>query len=378
MLAQVESPGASEGDLGFYRVTLPTLGHQIRVDGAYEKYDELEKNPELLQNILGSYVEGNPIPIVAGTRQDRHFEGSYLFLHLSGRFFHDFLDIFSVALSLKALGESFTLGLVCPPTGIMTPSGHPRGMFFGLKERITIQDPAYPQAFLYIASFLDYLEVPHMYISVEDLNNASCDVAYFPYIKMASDFTDSYRNDLAIDYVLYKNKAKVSRSQIMLELVDYSPTHRLLAPINSWLSSSILYAQVKTLREAFSPEKITDTKIYVSRKNFLDRNNSEEPLLENYFSSIGYQIVYLEQYPVWEQIKLITTAKKVVMFCGGSQALTYLCSRDTDVVWLRPSSYELIDTEIWLKQFFNLDISVIDFNIERDSILKLAKKSIID
>jgi capsular polysaccharide biosynthesis protein len=142
------------------------------------------------------------------------------------------------------------------------------------------------------------------------------------------------------------------------------------------LSSSILEAQIRMLRGFFTPNGVGTEKIYVSRKNFLDRKNNEEPELEKIFEAQGYKCLQLEKYPVSSQIELITKAKEVAMFSGGSQALTYLCHPDTKVLWLRPSEYDL-KAERDMERYFSevaLDIEVIEFDEKTDSIVSIVRE----
>ncbi len=358
------------GSLAFSKVYMPTIRHQIGVlHGNISDSDDPQK-------LGGSHPEMNPLPSELGIKQQIHWDGNYLFVHLHGRFFHDFLDSFSQAWWLKAAGETFTIVFLSRFSGIVNSIGLPRGMIYGEYERDASRPAVYPQSFSYMLSFLENLGMPYIFASMEDVDGVSCDYMYIPYIK--TDANLSIFNDSA-DYRSARSLSEIVKYSMPDALLEPKPGHYPIGPTTLLLSSTILEARIIFLRELYTPSEVGIEKIYVSRRNFLDRKNTEEPKLEEFFESIGYKCVELEKYPVHLQVEMITKAKEVAMFSGGSQALTYLCNSDTKILWLRPSEYDL-KAEKDMEKYFsevNLDLEVIEFNREADSIVSLVKDKLL-
>lgn len=355
------------GGLAFSKVHMPTVRHQIGVlHGTICDLDDPQK-------LGGSHPEMHPLPSELGIKQATHWDGNYLFIHLHGRFFHDFLDSFSQAWWLKEAGETFTVVLLSRFSDIINSLGMPRGMVYGGYEYDSAHPAVYPQAFTYIFSFLEKLELPYIFASMEDVDGISCDYMYIPYVKTETDI--SVFNE-AVDYYSARSNNQLVKYLMPNDLVEPNPGHYPVGPTTLVLSSTILEARIRFLRELFTPKGVGTEKIYVTRRNFLDRKNTEEPELESLFESMGYRCVELEKYPVYWQVEIITKAKEVAMFSGGSQALTYLCHPDTKILWLRPSEYDL-KAEKDLEEYFSevkLDLEVIEFNKETDSIVSLVRE----
>jgi hypothetical protein len=362
----------SGGSLAFCKVALPTLRHQVSL--IYADYAEVScLKEEDIRPYLDGYIERPPMPVSFGTKNSVHHEGSYLFLHLYGRFFHDFLDNFSYAMALKLSGEVFTLVFVLPYKSIVYPRvGFPGGMLYGDNEAVP-GFSVYRQAFQYMVSMLEMLDLPFKFISAEKLDGASCDFAYIPLIKSPAPLNE------AIDYLSYVQRGEAVQSSLPESLKNLDGGYVPVGPFTFRSSSDVVLSQVKILRKLFTPETPTEGKIYISRAKFADRHNSLEPELEKYLESIGYEIVHLEDYPVREQIRLVTTATSVVMFSGGSQALSYLCGPKTSVVWLRPSSYELHAEKDMAVYFSEIGFQpkIIDFNESKENVLDLVKAKIL-
>lgn len=360
----------TDGALAFAKVSLPTMSHQIGL--MHATIESLESDPNLeFHRVGGSYPEKAPMPKSFGVKREKHLTGSYLFIHLHGRFFHDFLESLSYAWALKHAGETFTIVFVSKQKDVITKSGFPRGMFFGAQEYDKEHPDTYPQAFIYLMSFLSDIGMPYLFMSVDDIQDISCDYAYIPYVRMEPDCFTYHE---AIDYIDCRRNKKLSRYTQPVELDQPIPGYYPIGPTTIGLSSSVLEMQIRLLRALFTPEYIGSDSVYVSRRGFADRSNPEEESLESYFSSIGYRIVYLEKYPVWTQIDIVTKAKNVAMFSGGSQALTYLCRPETSILWLRPKEYDLHVEKDMAKYFsdIQLNIDIIEFNPETDSIVSLV------
>jgi capsular polysaccharide biosynthesis protein len=113
-------------------------------------------------------------------------------------------------------------------------------------------------------------------------------------------------------------------------------------------------------------------KIYISRKNFTDRNNPQESLLEEYFYNKQYKIVYLEKMNFYDQVKLVQESEKIVCIFGSALVNCMLGSEFNNVISIRPSSFQAT----FYKHIFDMyNINYTEIVYDGESVLDLVKNN---
>jgi len=232
-------------------------------------------------------------------------------LFFAPQYFHNFLEVFPKLIRLKQEGENFKVLLITNYV-IDKDKGLPEMLIEGSPINISSDKCNY------LKKFYSNLGIEIMFISFDDFKMTSFDYSYVFYEK------SSDKNSYGFWKMWDKNL------QIKCENL-----------FNCWSQDLFLeghptqfYIDNIEIMKSFFPEKKSnlDKKIYVSRKNFYMRKIKEEFKLEEYMAQKGYEIVYLENYSVEDQIEIIRESSEIVCLSGSSLVNCMLANPGTKVI----------------------------------------------
>jgi capsular polysaccharide biosynthesis protein len=104
----------------------------------------------------------------------------------------------------------------------------------------------------------------------------------------------------------------------------------------------LAYKPFRDARDLSDPVK----KVYISRKNSR-RSPKNEGKIEEYFASIGFQIVELEKLNLIDEIKLISSVKVLAGIHGAGLA---------NQIWMKEGGIviDIVNEEYWTESIFRL------------------------
>lgn len=332
----------------------PNIIEKIDIDNS--QFILKVKDPQF-HIVYPSYTcESNPIVIKTEKNNNNHLAKTVFVIAYHPRYFHNMMEFFPMILTLREQVQDFTVVItyeapVDPETGLFITmiNGHKQPSMVG---HCPVTE--FPQ--LFIHDFFKHFEIDFMCMNTNELKYKSFDYCYLFYVRNES--TDG-RN------FLYDEGREFCKE---LQFENFHPL--FMNEVNPLYRFS---KNVSLLRKYLSKYKsIKNKKIYISRKNFIDRNNPEEEMLEQYFFNKGYEIVYLEKMGFSEQIKLVQESEKVVCIFGSALVNCMLGSESNKIISFRPKDFQVTFYKHIL-QTYNIDYKEIVYDSE--SILDLAKNN---
>ena len=111
--------------------------------------------------------------------------------------------------------------------------------------------------------------------------------------------------------------------------------HRKFLP--SWIN--YLYEDVS--RKVYGVNLNYDfEKIYISRRNKLEREITNEKELIIYLKKKGFKVIYFEDYSIYEQINIMKCARQVIAIHGAGLVNINFCKKGTKILELFPFYYQ--------------------------------------
>jgi capsular polysaccharide biosynthesis protein len=157
-----------------------------------------------------------------------------------------------------------------------------------------------------------------------------------PKLGPTSSYVDEILNFLKIPHVFISNlECQVISFKNLYDFEEKTINQPLSA---QWCAPEILkIVRKEILKKCFIKKSYNN--IYISRKKVINddytnnkRKINNEEILEEYFKSIGYEIIYLEGMPFEDQINLFYNAKKIVGMTGTNIGNSLFCQSGTLVV----------------------------------------------
>lgn len=318
------------------------------------------KNPNFsLFRIKNSPTSPVPLPISAEINLNKHINKTVFVTAFTPRYFHLLLECFPLILELKnkvnlsdlvivssmpldeetGLFKHFTNKYQYPYYDINNPEDTKVFSFtslYGIKSNFSI-----------IPDFCKYFGINLICIPEHEFHNTSFDYAYFIYGEKNQYVDDEFvfineemfnRGTVqAVDppRVLVPIKIRKEYGIICPEIIqkEYIDYHMLL-PHKTRKDDS--FNSFKLLRDSYPKFSIIPgKKIYVSRKNFPDRNVYEEKYVEEYFKKLNYEIVYFENLNIFDQSRICQESEKIVCLYGTSLLNCGFCSDKTIVISIK-------------------------------------------
>ena len=314
------------------------------------------KNPQF-HFVYPSYTcESNPIVIKTEKNKHNHINKTVFVISYHPKYFHSMLEVFPMILTVLDNAGPVDVILtyeapIDPETGLFVTmvEGHPQPRMVG---HCPVAN--FPQLFIY--DFFKHFNINLICMNTQDLMYKSFDYCYLIYLRNESVDGKNFLYD----------EGKEFCSE--LEFEGFHPL--FVGEINPF------YRFTKNLnlmrKHLPSSNVIKNQKIYISRKNFTDRNNPQESLLEEYFYNKQYKIVYLEKMNFYDQIKLIQESEKIVCMFGSALVNCMLGSKLNNVISIRPNNFQAI----FYKHMFDMhDIKYTEIVHDEESLLDLVKNN---
>jgi len=157
--------------------------------------------------------------------------------------------------------------------------------------------------------------------------------------KVISEYSNSY--DYFVRYGIERFKQKVLTT---LNRKDLKSNGVYISRVNTTKKYTHEY-NIELDKEKINVESANITQAYHLFKN---RSYEKEIFFEDYFKSIGYQIVYLEELKYKEQLEVLLNTKNIVALHGSGLVNAFICDSDTNI-------YEImlpVATNNWWQNFF--------------------------
>ena len=145
---------------------------------------------------------------------------------------------------------------------------------------------------------------------------------------------NNYQNDFLS--IMFKNNVeeRIIKSNKPLCIENY------IMPAIEPYSGFVVKEYIQILRETFLPLIVNDhkkTKIYISRRKSKKRKMPNEEILENELRGLGFEILYFENIPLLEQVKIVHSAGIIVAPHGAGLANIVFAEKDTKVIEIFPN-----------------------------------------
>ena len=318
------------------------------------------KNPNFsLFNIKSAPTCPVPLPVSAEINPNKHINKTVFVTPFTSKYFHLLLECFSLILELKNKVNLSDLVIVSP-----MPLDKETGLFkhFTNKYEYPYYDTnnledchnfninslyGIKSSFTIIPDFCKYFGINLICIPEHEFNNTSFDYAYFIYGEKNKYVDDQFMfidkemfnrgtiKTINTPHVLVPIKIKKEYGIICPEIIqkEYTDYHMLL-PHKTRKDDAV--NSFKLLRSSYPKfDIIPGKKIYVSRKNFPDRNVYEEKYVEEYFKKLNYEIVYFENLNIFDQSRICQESEKIVCLYGTSLLNCGFCSDKTIVISIK-------------------------------------------
>lgn len=255
-----------------------------------------------------------PIPYERGT-EEQHFEGNYLIVQITGKYFHDTLELLPQIITLKEAGEKFKVLLIANQK--IDPQTN---MFFGLDP----EDISGHQPISFWRDMLTYLEIDFdCFISRPGAKFSVSSNYLFYYTDLGSKFGTGLGPSIKKHFPNICPELFIDCCHLIYPLTVFTT----LAHADSY---DILSNYLNKLFRPVIPGK----KVFVTRDTikFEDRSIENSKELTEYMRSKGFTIVGQENMPWTEQIKEITSAEYIVSLVGSGFINAMFCGVDTTML----------------------------------------------
>ena len=289
---------------------------------------------------------------------DEYDEESVIIFPLIPQYFHNMYEIFIKILKLKESGEKFKVIFLFGANAKKS-----NGIFdFMLRK----EDGAPNAAHVY-----DFFK------HIKDVEFACYDIVEFLNIKIKSAY-------LYFDSAYYGYDKKEDRYNDIVYPYNgknFEINHFLKVP------SHLLFAEnSKILRDSFPKNNVVKgKKIYISRLLANDRKFIKEKELETFMKDLGYEIVFLENMAMLDQIKMVQQSEKIVCLYGSAlvNCCTFCTSENSilsinttknyniDIYHLNASQFNIpfvkhdINNSDEIEEFENLKQFIVEWNLTK-------------
>jgi hypothetical protein len=332
----------------------PNIVEKIKIDNS--QFILKIKNPQF-HIVYPSYTcESHPIVIKTERNPGDHVDKTVFVIPYHPKYFHNMMEVFPLVLTLINNVKDVDVFLTYE-ADIDKESGLFISMIDGYKQPDMIGHcpvDKYPQ--LFIAEFFKYFNINFTCINTKDLMYKSFDYCYLFYVKNESSNGKNFLYDEGKEFC----KELENDDFHPLFVGEVNPLYRFIKNIN--------------LVKKYLPKHqvIKNQKIYISRKNFLNRKITDEDLLEEYFENKGYKVCYFEKMGFIEQIKIVQESEKVVCMFGSSLVNCMLASQSTSIISIKPKSFSA-DFYKTMFDMYNIEYSELDY--DGDSVFDLVKSN---
>jgi len=289
------------------------------------------KNPQFDMMVRSDQCELIPVITKTEINLQNHESKTVFIVPFISRYHHCFVELFPLVLKFFEKVQKYCINdieiILCGEA----PIDEQTGIFVNLLDTDTPMTlinrcPVFGKSQSYIIEFFNYFKIPIKCVHSFELIGKSFDYTYIMYNNY-----ERYK-----DLKLEKNSPKFNTS---LDIPDGKILY-LVEPIapEQWIEN------ISFLRKYLSKNiKKTNQKIYISRKNFLDRFNNEEKDVEIFFNNIGYKIVYFEEMNFIDQIKIVQESDVIVCMQGSSLLNCMMLNDQSKIVSLNniKFNYEL-------------------------------------
>lgn len=117
-------------------------------------------------------------------------------------------------------------------------------------------------------------------------------------------------------------------------------------------------AVYNTIRDSVPPAH--HPKIYLTRSGLVPKDILNEEYFEEYYRSLGYEILSPEQLPIKDQIALLSGAKEVACTAGTLSHLILFCHDGVHITMLNRNHHPLLYQQCWINQLRSATCTVID------------------
>jgi hypothetical protein len=300
--------------------------------------------------------ESNPIVIKTERNENNHINKTVFVIPYHPRYFHNMMEVFPMILTVLdnvgAIDVILTYEAeIDPGTGLFVTmiDNQPQPKMVG---HCPVEK--FPQLFVY--DFFKYFNINLTCMNTQDLMYKSFDYCYLLYLRNESVDGKNF---------LYDEGKEFCKE---LEIEGFHPL--FVGEVNP------LYRFAKNLnlmrKHLPSSNIVKNQKIYISRKNFTDRNNPEESLLEEYFYNKQYKIVYLEKMNFYDQVKMVQESEKIVCMFGSALVNCMLGSELNSVISIRPINFQAM---LYRHIFKMHKIKYTEIIYDEESLLELVKRN---
>jgi hypothetical protein len=234
--------------------------------------------------------------------------------YFAPQYFHNFLEIFPKIIKLKQQGEDFKI-LLITNYYIDKETGLPEILIEGSPVNISSDNC------IYLKEFYKKMGIDLMFISFDDFQATSFDYSYVFYEKSIDKSDFSFWKLWANELKIYCQEYKFNCFSQDLFLEGHGMRHYL--------------GNIEIMKSFFPKQETNQNKhIYISRKNFYARKIDNEVEIEKYMIENGYEVVYLENHSVEDQVKIVRESSKIVCLSGSSLVNCMLANPGTKVIEL--------------------------------------------
>lgn len=257
------------------------------------------------------------LPIIEEFKKSetKHFEGNVVFLPLVGRYFHEFLESFPRIISLLNNNEKFKVVFLSETEGVV----HDK-YFIGMTDITDIGHMKYK----YILDFFNFIGIEFECLQIRAGTEFSADYSYVFYRDANALLNYGWGPVYIKNKIDFKNK----EDHIQVEIL-YSGDSTA-----TWVDSAHM------MRDFLPKYKtIKNKKIFIGRDEnvFKDRSIKNYKILEDYFKSLNYEIVYLENHKMLDQIKIVQESERIVSIAGSSFINALLANQESRVLSIHTS-----------------------------------------
>ena len=306
----------------------------IKINNAIFQSKRETRDVEIVQ-----YNVNNEYPNLFNQIKEDEFEyysGNILLVEVLKQYFHNIIDVFPKILKLLDANENFKVIFY---TQDKLPS-----------YRIIEQNK-------YIFELIDQLNIPYEFSKPETR-----------YFKLEYGYVFMQKQSFHWHTNRYNNNDQ------------FDPMHWLFSKFfihqTSWKCKKHFGAIIDLYRKYFyNKDIIPNKKIFISRKDAYRRALDDSDVLENFFSSKGFEIICLQEMPILEQINYFNNATHIAALAGSS--LTNIIFSNPKVQVLEILSHEDFDPPEFVEfaRWLDIDMKSVDFFGNATEIVKQIQLS---